>query len=238
LYFVALLLFSTGLLIKRKFTMSNSTTAVAAVAAVAVPAVNPAAVKVAEVTTLILDAGKAASTMLSCCKDAAKIASKQLDATLALAPRIAQVTALYAEEFKTAGHNVKSLFVDALTLHAAETCAISIETIGTDGKRVETQTTAGAAVDLPKHAMREAAKQVREVHGMGRKRAEKTAANPVALQAAPDIIKTETDRFSDWLDQSDAFITDSVFHAKIVAHFITLGFSLNKAVKGRKIVGV
>lgn len=217
--------------------MSNSTTA--AVAAVAAVAVNPAAAKVAEVTTLILDAGKAASTMLACCKDAAKLAAKQLDATLAIAPRIAQVTALYAEEFKTAGHNVKSLFVDALTLHAAETCAISIETIGTDGKKVETQTTAGAAVELPKHAMREAAKQVREVHGMGRKRAEKTVAT--ALPAAPDMtptIKTETDRFSDWLDQSEAFITDSVFHAKIVAHFIKLGFSLNKAVKGRKITGV
>ena len=215
--------------------MSNSTTAVPAAA------VNPAAAKVTEVTTLILDAGKAASTMLSCCKDAAKLAAKQLDATLAMAPRIAQVTALYAEEFKTAGHNVKSLFVDALTLHAAEMCPISIETIGTDGKKVETQTTAGKAVELPKHAMREAAKQVREVHGMGRKRAEKTAANPTALPPAPDMtpaIKTETDRFSEWLDQSDAFITDSVFHAKIVAHFITLGFSLNKAVKGRKITGV
>jgi len=212
--------------------MSNSTTAV--------PAVNPAAAKVTEVTTLILDAGKAASTMLSCCKDAAKLAAKQLDATLAMAPRIAQVTALYAEEFKTAGHNVKSLFVDALTLHAAEQCPISIETIGTDGKKVETQTTAGKAVELPKHAMREAAKQVREVHGMGRKRAEKPVVNPTALPA-PDMtpmIKTETDRFSEWLDQSESFITDSVFHAKIVAHFITLGFSLNKAVKGRKIVGV
>ena len=213
--------------------MSNSTTAVSAV--------NPAAAKVSEVTTLILDAGKAASTMLSCCKDAAKLAAKQLDPKLGMATRIAQVTALYADEFKTAGHNVKSLFVDALTLHAAEMCPISIETIGTDGKKVETQTTAGKAVELPKHAMREAAKQVREVHNMGRKRAEKPAANPVALQTAPPApdmtkaIKSETDRFSDWLAESDAFITDSVFHAKIVAHFITLGFSLNKAVKGKKI---
>ena len=212
--------------------MSNSTIAAA---------VNPAAAKVTEVTTLILDAGKAASTMLTCCKDAAKLAAAQLDSTLAMAPRIAQVTALYAEEFKTAGHNVKSLFVDALTLHAAAQCPVSIETIGTNGKKVETQTTAAAAVELPKHAMREAAKQVREVHGMGRKRAEKPATNSTALPLAPDMtpnIKTETDRFSDWLAESDAFITDSVFHAKIVAHFITLGFSLNKAVKGRKIVGV
>ena len=213
--------------------MSNSTTAVSAV--------NPAAAKVSEVSSLILSAGKAAMSMLSYCKQAADIAAKQLDPKLGMATRIAQVTALYADEFKTAGHNVKSLFVDALTLYAADQCPISIETIGKDGKKVETQTTASSAVALPKHAMREAAKQVREVHNMGRKRAEKPAANPTALQtapAAPDMtkaIKSETDRFSDWLAESDAFITDSVFHAKIVAHFITLGFSLNKAVKGKKI---
>jgi 23S rRNA maturation mini-RNase III len=35
----------------------------------------------------------------------------------------------------------------------------------------------------------------------------------------------------------DAYIGDAVYHPRIVAHLITLGFTLSKAAKGRTVTG-
>ena len=115
----------------------------------------------ASVGTLIAKAGEAAGTMLQCCKDAASKAAKQLNPETPIAGRIAAVVSLYAEDFKTAGHNVKSLFVDALTLHAAAQTPVTVDVVGKDGKKAEKHIKAADAVKMPKHAMRDAANQVR-----------------------------------------------------------------------------
>jgi hypothetical protein len=194
----------------------------------------------ASIGTLINEAGQAAQSMLAKCKEAAAKAAQQLDSTKPMGQRIANVVALYAADFQAAGHNVKSLFVDALTLHAGSTCHVMVNTIGKDGKKVDTPVTAAEAVNMPKHAMKDAAKQVRETHGIGRKAGggskPKAAATPTAAPA-PDMVKTETDKFSLWLDDLEGYFKDAVFHPRIVAHLITLGYSVNKAAKGKTVKG-
>jgi hypothetical protein len=194
----------------------------------------------ASIGTLINEAGQAAQSMLTKCKEAAQKAAGQLDAAKPMGERIAAVVSLYAADFTAAGHNVKALFVDALTLHAAGQCPVMVNTIGTGGKKVDTATTAAEAVNMPKHAMKDAAKQVREAHGIGRKAGggskPKAAATPTAAPA-PDMVKTETDKFSAWLDDLEGYFKDAVFHPRIVAHLITLGYSVNKAAKGKTVKG-
>jgi hypothetical protein len=195
----------------------------------------------AAIGTLINEAGQAAQSMLTKCKEAAQKAAAQLDPAKPMGDRIAAVVSLYAADFTAAGHNVKALFVDALTLHAAAQCPVMVNTIGKDGKKVDTPTTAAEAVNMPKHAMKDAAKQVREVHGIGRKtgggrKTTPKAATPTA-PAAPDMVKTETDKFSAWLDDFEGYFKDAVFHPRIVAHLITLGFSVSKAAKGKTVKG-
>ena len=197
-------------------------------------------VRDAAIGTLINEAGQAAQSMLTKCKEAAQKAAGQLDAAKPMGERIAAVVSLYAADFTAAGHNVKALFVDALTLHAAAQCPVMVSTIGEGGKKVDKPVTAGEAVSMPKHAMRDAAKQVREAHGIGRKTGggrKTTAAKTPTAPAAPDLVKTETDKFSVWLDDLEGYFKDAVFHPRIVAHLITLGYSVNKAAKGKTIKG-
>ena len=194
----------------------------------------------AAIGTLINEAGQAAQSMLAKCKEAADKAKAQLDPAKPMGERIAAVVSLYAADFTAAGHNVKALFVDALTLHAAAQCPVVVSTIGEGGKKVDKPVTAAEAVNMPKHAMKDAAKQVREAHGIGRKTGggrKTTAKATPAAPAAPDMVKTETDKFSAWLDDMEGYFKDAVFHPRIVAHLITLGYSVNKAAKGKTIKG-
>lgn len=199
----------------------------------------------AQAGALILKAGKAAVSMLTACKEAAAIAAKQLNAEKPMPERIGAVVSLYAADFATAGHNVKSLFVDALVLHACAQTAVTVTVTGKDGKKEEKHVTAGDAVNMPKHAMKDAAKQARDANGMGRKSGggakpkAKTVAKMPAGQPAPDMVVTasEVDGFTAWLDNLDAYLSDVIFHQKIVARMIELGYSVNKAAPGRKVKG-
>ena len=198
-----------------------------------------AATRIAAVGTLINEAAQAGNTMLAKCKEAAAQAAKQLDHKKPIAARIADVVALYADDFKAAGHNIKSLFTDALTLHAAAAAPVMVQVIGKDGKKQDEATTAAAALESSKHNMRDAAKQVREQNGMARKAGagRKAAAKPAAtLPAAPDM-KTEADAFSAWLDNLPEYLNDAVYHPKIVARLIENGYTLSKAAKGTRIHG-
>ena len=188
---------------------------------------------------LILKAGKAAASMLELCKQAGKAAAAQLNPVTPIGQRIADVVALYADDFKTAGHNVKSLFVDALTLHAAAQTPVTVSAI-VDGKKADVHVTAADAAQMPKHAMRDAAKQVREAIGTARKTSTKTKTVKMpAAPAAPDmtVTATEIDGFSAWLENLDAYLTDAIFHEKIVARAIECGFVITKATKGKVIKG-
>jgi hypothetical protein len=189
---------------------------------------------------LILKAGKAAASMLQLCKEAGKAASAQLNPATPIGQRIADVVALYADDFKTAGHNVKALFVDALTLHAAAQTPVTVKAM-VKGKATDVHVTAADAAQMPKHAMREAAKQVREAIGTARKVSAKkpAAAKMPAAAPAPDmtVTATEIDGFSQWLANLDAYLTDAIFHQKIVARAIECGFVITKATKGKVIKG-
>ena len=191
---------------------------------------------------LILKAGKAAASMLQLCKEAGKAAAAQLNPATPIGQRIADVVALYSDDFKAAGHNVKALFVDALTLHAAAQTPVTVSAI-VDGKKADVHVTAADAAQMPKHAMRDAAKQVRESIGTARKTSTKTktktAPKMPAAPAAPDMTVTagEIDGFSAWLANLDAYLTDAIFHQKIVARAIECGFVITKATKGKVIKG-
>ena len=138
------------------------------------------------VDLLILQAGKADASMRSLTVEAAKLAASELDANKPLADRIALVMTAHNAAFITAGHNVKAIFADALTLIAAGNDKVLVPTFDAAGKKVAdvSQTVnASDAVDLAKHTMRDAARQVREHAGIGRKVAPRT---PVAKL---DVVK-------------------------------------------------
>ena len=186
---------------------------------------------------LILKAGKAAASMLTLCKEAAAIAAKQLNPAAEVPARIGAVVALYAADFAEAGHNVKSLFVDALVLHACAQTPVTVTGM-VDGKKTEIHTTAAAAVTMPKHAMKDAAKQAREANGMGRKTGAGAKPKAAAAAAAPAAVTmSEVDGFSQWLGNLEPYFSDAVFHGKIVARMIELGYTVNKAAKGRIVKG-
>ena len=192
---------------------------------------------------LIIKAGKAAASMFAACKEAATIAAAQLNPALPMTERIETVVSLYATDFATAGHNVKSLFKDALTLHACGQTPVTVTVTGKDGKKEEQHITAKAALTMPKHALKDAVKQAREAHGIGRKsgggRKPKAAAKMPAAAPAPDMTVTagEIDGFSAWLENFEAYFTDAVFHQKIVARAIDCGYVITKAAAGRKVTG-
>lgn len=193
------------------------------------------------VAAMIHAADLAAKNMLQQVKEAAACAAKQLDAAKALPDRIAAVVSLYAVDFAQVDHNIKALFVDALTLHAAAMAPVTVLT-----KEGEKHITAGEAVALPKHAMRDAAKQVREQNNMGRKSGggRKAAAAKVeevqkAVGPAPDmtVSKSEIDKFGEWLDSLGEYLNDAVYHPRIVAALIAAGYRLDKAAKGQAVQG-
>ena len=184
---------------------------------------------------LILKAGKAAASMLQCCKESAAIAAKQLNPAQPMGERIDAVCALYVDDFKAAGHNVKALFKDALTLHAAGQTPVTVDTVGKDGKKTETHVTAADAVAMPKHAMRDAAKQVREAHGLARKSG--AGRKPAAKPASTAVTAEGVEAFSAWLDNFEEYFTDAVYRPRIVARLIEMGYRLEKATQGRKIKG-
>jgi hypothetical protein len=213
------------------------TTKAKAPAVIKTPAAVPA--RDAAIGTLINEAGQAAASMLAKCKEAAGQAAKQLDNSKPLADRISAVVSLYVADFTAAGHNVKALFVDALTLHAAAQTPVMVNIIGKDGKRVDSPATAAEAVEMSKHNMRDAAKQVRDAHGIGRKSGggAKPKAKPAAAAQPAAVTMSEVDGFSQWLNNLEPYFSDAVFHGKIVARMIELGYTVNKAAKGRVIKG-
>ena len=184
---------------------------------------------------LILKAGKAAASMLQCCKEAAAVAAAQLNPAQPMGERIDAVCALYADDFKAAGHNVRALFKDALTLLAAGQTPVTVDAVGADGKKVETHVTAADAVKMPKHAMRDAAKQVREAHGLARKAG--AGRKPAAKPANTAVTAEGIEAFAAWLDNLEEYFTDAVYRPRIEARIIEMGFVLTKATQGRKVTG-
>ncbi len=179
------------------------------------------------VSTAILEAGEAMGTVLAKCQYAAKLAATN-PVGLKLADKLESVMALYKEDLDKAGHNVKALFKDALTLCLAPATPVSLEIIQ-GGKKVEVHKTALEAVDMPKHAMKEAAKQVREENGMGRK--EGAGRKPVQPTTAPAQATPEDKdvAFSAWLANLPIYLKDVETAKQITGKLNELGLKLQKA---------
>jgi hypothetical protein len=191
-----------------------------------------------KVASLIAGAGKAAATMLQKCKEAAQVASAQLDPAKPMAARIDDVVALYADDFKAAGHNVRALFKDALTLHAASTAPVVVRAKGKDDKMEDVPMTAVDALKTSKHSMRDAASQVREANGMGRTRTKKDAVKkPDTTPNTPAVTRTDVDQFSAWLDAMPEYLGDAVYNPRIVAALIAEGWTLSRAARGKVVTG-
>ena len=197
-----------------------------------------AATRNAQVGSLIGDAGRAAATMLQKCKEAAAIAAAQLDPAKPIGARVDDVVALYADDFKSAGHNVRALFKDALTLHAASTEPVIVRAKGKADKMEDVPMTAADAINTSKHSMRDAASQVRAAHGIGRVRAKTTATKkPSTAPNAPAPTASEVDQFSAWLDAMPNYLSDSVYNPRIVAALIAEGWTLSRAARGKVVTG-
>ncbi len=174
------------------------------------------------VDVLILAAGKAAGTMYSKAKEAAKEAAKELDAALPLGERLAIVMTAHADAFKTAGHNVKAIFSDALTLYA---CPDDDVTVPALDKKSSAIATASHAVELSKHVMRAAAKEVRDTHGLGRKTAPKSE-----VLAKPSAANVEAD-FAGLLLSIGDVLKNPELTAKLIAFLGVAGYIVAPKVK-------
>jgi hypothetical protein len=178
---------------------------------------------VSPVDTLILAAGKAAGTMYSKTLEAAKLARTELDASKPMADRIAAVMTAHAEAFKTAGHNVKAIFSDALTLHA---CAGSQVEIKGPKDSLQKMSASKAVETLAKNPMREAAKQVRQEMGIGRK------VTPKVVSSAPKADATTMQR--ETLAEVAEHIKDAAFVSKLTTLLEAAGFILQQKATAAK----
>ena len=189
---------------------------------------------------LIAAAAKAAGTMLAKTKEAAKLAALQLNPEEAdVMARVDAVCKLYAEDFAAAGHNIRAIFKDALLLLALPETPVTV----TQGK-TDIHATAAQFVEASKHAMRAAAKEVRDSIGAGRKSGggRKAAAPKQATPAAPavpqDVVtRAEVDAFQAWLDAAPDYLGDVIYLPKIQARLAEAGWTIGRAVKGRKVTG-
>ena len=175
------------------------------------------------VVVAIDKANTAFKSVLSYTRAAAKAAAEPVLAVEGTLPeKVAATLLAYADDLAKVDHNIKAIFSDCLWLLLAPTTAISIEG-EVDGKKAEVQTTADKAVDMSKHKMRAAAKQVRESAGVaresggGRKPAQPTTA---PAQVAAD---TEEQAFAAWLANIAVYAMDIKKAPRVKAAFEDLG---------------
>jgi hypothetical protein len=187
-----------------------------------------AIVRSTEVVLTIKKAADAAGNMYKHSVAAAKLAA-QNPPEGALPEVIAAIMGEYAPELADAGHNVKAIFKDALTLALSPTTAISLES-KKDGQVVEIHTTADKAVDMSKHAMREAAKQVREENGMARKAG--GGRKPTQPNTAPSQVQdtgnNEDLAFAAFLHNLPVYFKEAEKAKQIVAVLKEMGLKLQQ----------
>ena len=159
---------------------------------------------------------KASGSMLQACKEAAKAAARQLDANLPLLERINKVMLCYKDVIG-GDNNVRANFKDGLTLLACAQAPVSIEVRG-----VEVHTTAEKALDMPKHAMKAAAKAVREENGIGRA----TIAKRAPTQPSAPVV-TPVDQMMRII-ASNIEAGEEAFIAKLKATLAANGYLLKK----------
>ena len=191
---------------------------------------------IADAMAALNKAAKAATNMLTFCRQAADMAASQLDMTEEAKTRVQTVVSVYNPAFVGVDANVKQNFVAFLTLHAFPDAPVTT-TKKVDDEKIDIHTTAGDILAKPisKHTLRDVAKQVREHAGTARKTGGGAKPKAAAPVVAPEA--SEMDAFSAWLDNLEEYLSDSVYHGKVVARLIEAGYTLNKATKGKVIKG-
>jgi hypothetical protein len=151
-----------------------------------------------------------------------------LEVTGTLAARIDAVYAAYADDLKSVDHNVKAIFKDCLLLCLAPDTTISLEG-KVDGKKVDVQTTAKSAVDMSKHNLKEAAKQVREANDMAR--ATGGGRKPAQPVTAPPQVTADTEElaFAAWLANIPVYAKDKTRATRVQAAFEDIGITFKLA---------
>jgi hypothetical protein len=185
-------------------------------------------VRSTEVVLSIKKAADAATNMYKHCVAAAKLAA-QNPPEGKLPEVLAAIMAEYAPELSDAGHNVKAIFKDALTLALAPTTAISF-TEKKDGQEVETHTTADKAINMAKHAMKDAAKQVREENGMARAAGGgRKPAQPATIPSqVTDTSNNDDLAFAAFLHNLPVYFKDADKALKITAALKEMGLKLQQ----------
>lgn len=191
---------------------------------------------IADAMAALNKAAKAATNMLTFCRQAADMAASQLDMAEEPKTRVQTVVSVYNPAFVGVDANVKQNFVAFLTLHAFPDAPVTT-TKKVDDEKIDIHTTAGDILAKPisKHTLRDVAKQVREHAGTARKTGGGAKPKAAAPVAAPEA--SEMDAFSAWLDNLEEYLSDSVYHGKVVARLIEAGYTLGKATKGKVIKG-
>lgn len=177
-----------------------------------------------EVVVSIKKAADAAGSMFKHSVAAAKLAA--LNPPEGKLPEVLDaIMSTYAAELADAGHNVKAIFKDALTLALKPETPISF-TEKKDGQDVETHTTAATAINMAKHAMRDAAKQVREENGMARKTG--GGRKPAQPTTAPvqDTGNNDDLAFAAFLHNLPVYFNDPAKALKITGALKEMGFKL------------
>jgi hypothetical protein len=182
------------------------------------------------VDALIRQAGEAGATMYAKAREAAKLAAAELPKGKPIADAVAAVVALHKTAFAAAGHNVKAIFTDALWLLAAPAAeTVEIKVAGTPDNKPH-NVKAADAVEQPKHAMRAAAAQVRELHGASRaKGGGRKAAAILPVNASAQAAIDNATFFAELTRR----IADPADLAKIVAALETAGYTVSK--KGKTV---
>lgn len=169
-----------------------------------------------EVSVAIKAACEASNSMFGFIRDAADIASQELNMMIPIGDSLAEVTGKYAEDFGD-NHNLKALFKDCLTCHYGMDAPISF-TVGKGDLAKEIHTTGNDAAQMSKHKMQAGAKVVREANGVGRKEGGgRTPRTPEAPKVA------------DWtVTFNELMVTDEGL-AQIKSLLVLHGFQLRKA---------
>lgn len=180
----------------------------------------------AVVCQLIADAGIAQASVYELARSAARAAVEGFEpGDMTLAQQVESIAAAYAEDFAKVDHNVRAIFKDCATLLLAKDAPVSLE-VKKDGKSADLHTTAKDAAAMPKHAMREAAKQVREQNGMARKTG--GGRKPQTPTAAPEqIVPQDTEAaFAAWLTNLPVYLHGPDTGKRVVAKLKEMGYTL------------
>jgi hypothetical protein len=186
-------------------------------------------VRSTEVTALIMEAGVAAASMLTACKDAGVLIAAQVNPMgLSLKEAVELGMNAYAEDFTKAGHNIRANVKDALTLALAADAPVTYT-----HKGVEKHTTAKDAIQLPKHEFKEAVKAVREDNDMARAagggRTPKTPVGPDKKPSAVQTTENNTDlAFAAFIHNLPVYFKDADKALQITAVLKEMGLKLQQ----------